>query len=52
MLSAWVKESNTLNKRGRLLQNRGKTQTLNKRGEHSHYRGKMKTFNKRGGLSQ
>ena len=42
MLSVWVKESNTLNKRGRLLYNRDKSQTLNKEGKLSHCWGKLK----------
>ena len=44
MLSAWIKENLTLNKRGRLLQNRGKPHTHNKRGKLSYFGRKLKTL--------
>ena len=44
MLSAWIKESNTLIKRGRFLQNRGKTLTYNKWGKLSYLGRKIKTL--------
>ena len=44
MLSAWAKESITLNKRGRLLQNRGKSHTHNKWGKLSYFGRKLKTL--------
>ena len=52
MLRAWVKESNTLNKRGDSCKIEVKHRLLIKEGISYDKGGKMKTLNKRGGLSQ